>query len=183
MGAYKQCCLEGRCSIVEIASSLRSLWDHIQHVKWINLFFLCDDISPCINVSPPLGVCFILPHPPPLPISSLISLLPFTITYHTPSFPLFFAPHLITRGNLHPPRLNISDGTVGGVTRAALPVCLPRPGMSSAQESSGLTWSGALNSFRRGCHLCTLDKEGSRCRGGSVHLNMNEAYSHHVDES
>lgn len=36
------------------ASQPCSFWDHMQHIKRINLFSLCDDISLCITVSPPL---------------------------------------------------------------------------------------------------------------------------------
>lgn len=165
---------------------MHSFWDHIQHVKWIILFFPYVKISLCITVSPPFGICLIFLHPPPLPSSCS-----FHLYTSSPSFPSLLPSHSLiphfssllishTWNFSLPQGLAFQMGLDDRVTSVVSPVYLPCPGMSSMQGTSGLTQSGAWNSLHRGCHPCTLDKEGSHCRGGSVRLNMNEAYSQGV---
>ena len=158
--AYKQRSPKGICIFLEIASMLRNLWDHMKHVRWINLFFICDNISVCISVYLPIPhhhstiSCSLPPY-----ISSLITL---SLHHNIPYF--LFSPAWSSRSRLH-----ISNGTDSDVTSGVLLVCFP-------QETSGLalvrgiqlfsTWLPSVHSWQRKITLKAFD----------AHLNMNEAY-------
>lgn len=145
----------------------------------LTFFSLCDDIT----VHHCISSFWHLPHfTPPSSSFHLYTSSPTfpSLNHHIPLSPLFFTPHLSHVEIFTLQGFAFQMGLDDRVTSAVSPVYLPCPGISSTQETSGLTRSGAWNSFRRGCHPCTLDKEGSHCRGGSIHLNMNEAYSQGV---
>lgn len=135
---------------MEIASSLCSLWDHMQHVKRINLFFpsvttyhrasmylLFHPASPALSLFMPLLLSF--PRPPSHR-TSLFFPLPHSSAHHA------------WKSSPAEARLRVA------LSVFPCPSVSPNPG----DRRRGLTWSGAPNSFpdAAACHLRALHKRG-----------------------
>lgn len=134
------CLLEGNCSLcaccfqcMEMALSLCSLWDHMQHVKWINRFFCSVMKYHCVSLCHLFWLASSSFFPP-----SLISLYFYCLIPHS-----LLCSLLPLWGNLYP---SGSTLLIAGW---------------HAQETRGLMWARGLNSLPSGHLMCTLDMKGS----------------------
>lgn len=99
---------KGICSILEILSLLCSLLDHMQHVKWINLFdsvttYLYVSLSPLL-ASSSLSYTLLLQSPFSLLLyTSLISLSLYHHIQHSAFSPVLSSSSSPPCGNPHPP--------------------------------------------------------------------------------
>lgn len=160
---------------MEIASSLRSLWDHMRHVKGINLFLP--------SVATYHRASMYLVFQPASPALSLFLCL----------FSYLFFPPLSHRTSLSSPLPHSSahhawkSSPAEARLRVALSV-FPCPSVSpdpgDRRRGFNVVWGAELFSRRGGVPSArSPQKRDHTVEAEALNLNMNEAYSHHVDES
>lgn len=158
---------------MEIASSLCSLWDHMRHVKGINLFL------PSVTTYHRASMYLVF-HP----ASPALSLfMPFLLSPPTPKpshIPLLPSPSLLSSSC-------VEIFTRRGSATCRL-VCLPLSQCVTQPRRSAAGFNvvrGAELFSRRGGvpSARSPQKRDHTVEAEALNLNMNEAYSHHVDES